>query len=110
MADAAHPKSHRAQRFLGPLDRAQLFRRDFRMIGDARRQTRRRGLVPRAKACATGKLANLRLCQTYLVQRTADAKLARCLPAWPVIAAIVGIAAISHDRKPTFGRDAVSDV
>ena len=101
MADAAHAKSQRAQCVLGALDRAQLFRRDLRVIGNARRQTGRRRLVPRAKAGATRELANLRLREAGFVERTAHAKLARGLTAGPVVAAIVGVAAVSDHREST---------
>ncbi len=70
------------------------------MIGNARRQTRRRRLVPRAKAGTTGELADLRLRKAGFIQRASNTKFPRGLATWSIVAAIVGVAAVSNRCHP----------
>src|SRR4029077_7054116 len=55
MADAEHAEAEIAQDALGRLDGPELLLRDLRVIGNARRQARRRGLVPRLEPGAAGR-------------------------------------------------------
>src|SRR5262249_26296595 len=105
MADAEHAEAEIADHALGRLDRPELLLRDLRVIGNPRRQARRRGLVPRFEARAPGELAYLRFRQPGLVERAHDAELARCLAAGPVVAAVVRVAAVGHGVEAAVARN-----
>src|SRR3989304_2994073 len=85
--DAIHTESERVERLLGALDPAQLLVGHFRMIRDARRQTRRGGFVPARQARAVRQLPDLGLPQIDFVERTAGPGLARPLPGRPGLGA-----------------------
>src|SRR5688572_4573887 len=103
--DAAHTEPHRANRGFGALDDSQLLSGHFRVVRDARREAGRGWLIPRRQAGASGQLANLRLGQPHFVERAADAELAGRLPAGPIVAAIVRIAAVGDDGDAALGTD-----
>src|SRR5688572_22585567 len=94
MAHAAHPEAERPERRLGALDHAQLLASYLRMVRNARRETRRRRLVPGRQSGAARQLADIVLGQTRFVERAADAEFPRRFPAGPIITAIVGIASV----------------
>src|SRR5262245_23748552 len=103
MTHPAYSKAQRSKDLLSPFDCAQLLAGDFGMVGNARRQACRRGLVPRAQAGAARQLTNFRLGQAGFVEGTPHAKLARRLSARPIVATVVGIAAVGHHRKRAIG-------
>src|SRR5476651_2687236 len=76
------------------LDHPELLVGHFGVIRNARRQARRRRLVPRRQSREARQLANLVLRQIHFVERAAHAELARGLPARTVVAAIVRVVAV----------------
>src|SRR5262249_56387163 len=105
MADAEHAEAELAQDALGRFDGPELRLRDLRVIGNTRRQARRRGLVPRLESGAACELANLRFRQAGFVERTHDAELARRLASGPVVAAVVGVAAVGNGVEAAVARN-----
>ena len=73
------------------------------MIRNARRQARRRGLIPCRHAGAARELANLVFGEARLVERAQHAELARGLAPGPIVAAIVRVAAVD-DRRDAAAR------
>ena len=103
MADAAHAESEAAQRLFGALDHPQLLVGDFGVVRNARRQARRRRLVPGRQAGAARQLADFVLGQIDFVERAAHAELARRLAARTVVAAVVGVVAVDDDGAAVIG-------
>src|SRR5262249_24505519 len=75
------------------------------MVRNARRQARRRGLVPRCEPRRARPFADLVLAEIRLVERTDHAELARRLAAGTIIAAIVGVAAVDHGGEAALARE-----
>ena len=107
MPHAAHAEAeHRAATRFGALDHPQLLVGDFGVVRNARRQAGRRRLVPVGRPARARQLADVRLGQVRFVERAAHAELARRLPARPVVAAIVGVAAVDDHGEAARAREA----
>ena len=98
MPHAKDAEAESADRLFGALDGPELFVGDLGVIRNARREARRRRLVPRRQPGAARQLANLGLREIHFVERAADAELARGLTSGPIVAAIVGVVAVDDDR------------
>ena len=110
MADAEHAKAERAHGVFRLLDDLQLFLGHFREVRNARRQTRRRRLVPRRQAGLARQRADVVLGQPGLVERADDAELARGAAAGTVVAAVVGVVAVGDGGEAALAGQRVSSV
>src|SRR5262249_32774463 len=85
MADAELAEAERAQEFLGGVDLPELLRSNAVAVLETRRETGERRLVPRRQREPPRELANLRLRQLGLDQRSANPALPSRLHAGPVV-------------------------
>src|SRR5512138_2597471 len=72
------------------------------MVRNARREARRRRLVPRRETRAARQLADCRLGQIDVIERAPDSELPSRLTPWPVVAAIVSVGAIDDRGEAAF--------
>src|SRR4029079_4963479 len=86
-------------------DGAQLLLGDLGVIRDARRQARRRGLVPRLQPRRTRPLAEFRLGPRDLRERADHAELTRRLAPGTIVPPIVGVAAVGDGVEAALARD-----
>ena len=105
MTDAAHAEAEPVEDLLRLLDLPQLLVRDFGVIRNPRRQARRGGLVPRRHAGPARQRADLGFGQAHFVERAAHAEFLRRLTPRPVVAAIVRVVAVEHDRESAVARE-----
>jgi len=94
MPYTADAKAEATENALGAFDHAQLHRGDFGMVGDPRRQAGGRRLIPGGQTGVPRQVSDVDLGQACFVERTAHAEFARRLAPWPVVTAIVRVAAI----------------
>src|SRR6185436_7413647 len=88
MTDPADTESEIVQDCLCALDQPEFLVGDFAEVRDARRQTRRRGLIPGRKTCPPREFPDVVFRQARLFEWTADAELSCRLAAGTVVAAI----------------------
>ena len=105
MTHAADAEPERVQRVFAALDLPQLLRRHFVMIRNARRQARRRRLVPHGQPGEPRLLANLVFRHAGFVERAPHAELLRRDAAGPIVAAIVGVRAVGDVREAALARE-----